>query len=121
MFDDSISLNPNKKLVQGPLESQLPPLNVPPQHKGMIDSITSLFGNTAGSAWLSMNQSKTPGGDLLAAMGVPEDADQAMQMATKARMDAQSQSQSQGKGGNGESMGNSVGDLVKFIGQLFAG
>lgn len=118
MQDNSLPLLAPPTQQIGKLDSTLPVVNVP--HKGFMDAIGQLFGDTAGSMWLASQGKGGQGGN---AFGVPEDADQAMQMASMIRAQAQqSESSTKASGkGNGETIGNGIGDALKFITSLFGG
>jgi hypothetical protein len=116
MFDDSLPTFAKPQAQIGKLDSQLPAVNVP--HQGFMDSLGALFGDTSGSMFQAMTGKKGQAG-AGNPFGVPEDADEAMQMANQIRMQAQA-AEKQG-GGNGESVGNNIGDALKFITSLFGG
>lgn len=119
MLDNSLPLLLPPTQQIGKLDSTLPAVNVP--HKGFMDAVGQLFGDTAGSMWQATTQGQGGKGQAGNAMGVPEDADEAMQQAMQVMSQARSKSASGGAGGNGESAGNSIGDTMKFITQLFGG
>jgi hypothetical protein len=111
MANDSLPDLSKPTPMYGALNTQLPQLNIP-QH-GMIDAITKLFGgagDVAGSMWLDMSQGKGKG--VAGTMGVPEDADQAMQQAMQI---AQS-----GKKINLNDIGNLIGQGAQGLGSALA-